>query len=562
MDAPTPASSLAALDTTPSKLRSSLDEPTIKAEYAGHSDNHITFLHPGYDDRSKQSVLLRLQAFDRGGGGLHFGTALAACRIVAGNSKSGSLTRQRDGPKVELQHDELLRHKKYYFYNSDVKNEVYPAYKSFRDWSFPHDDFPFEWSATNTADTDNDNAPPSASGLAAFVSARDKSCRVSESRGADYFESAYLVPRAEADWFEANGMGEYNLSQTLLGDWMLDDVRNSIALRKDIHSAFDDRKFVIVPKQSKWVVQFIGRTNSLGDDFHNTHISLKGVSSQFLYARFAWTIFAFLSSFLNAHISRELLVRLPNGQEAAKKYTFEEIKAEFLPRSRSASPRKRKMTIPEEVQFTTKRVCLERNARRAVGTNQQDNSAYTSLTYTGTSLPGVCSSKSSAQLNIDWQEWIRSRRPSDPSLYCCDYNKAEAESREGIPGKPEWGGAYLCDQCRVWSIWRIGTTVWKRFLESSLFLCDVCFSIPEIMSRCAAGRRKRCGRIDPDIQRRSDEGIEGAFILYSHGRVHFGISGSLFGLYQHRRQNLTNLIAENVKSDYVRLAKKWGGKLK
>jgi hypothetical protein len=261
-------------------------------------------------------------------------------------------------------------------------------------------------------------------------------------------------------------MGEYNLSQTLLGDWVLDDVRNAIALRRDIHSEFDERKFVIASKQSKWVVQFMGHTNSLGDDFQNTQIHLKGVSTHFLYARFAWTIFPFLSSFLNAHISRGLLVRLPNGREAAKKYTFEEIKAEFSSRSRSVSPRKRQMTIPEEVQFTTKRVCMERNARRDMGTNQQDNSACASLTYTSTSRPGVRSPKSPAQSNFDWQEWTRSRRPSDPSLYCCNYNDSEAEAGEGIRESRNGEENTYATNVGVWSIWKIGTTAWKRFPES------------------------------------------------------------------------------------------------
>jgi hypothetical protein len=92
-------------------------------------------------------------------------------------------------------------------------------------------------------------------------------------------------------------MGEYNQNQSLLGDWILDDVCNAIALRKDIHNAFDDGKFAIVPKEPNWVVQFMGHTNGLGNDSHNTHIELKGVSSQFLYARFAWTIFPNLESF-------------------------------------------------------------------------------------------------------------------------------------------------------------------------------------------------------------------------------------------------------------------------
>ena len=438
MDARTPT-------ITPSTLRSSLDESTVKAEYAGNADNYITFLHPGYDDRSKQSVLFRLQAFDRNGGGLHFGTALAACRIVAGNSENGFFRLQRDGPKIDLQHDELLRHKKYYFFHPDIENEVYPIYRSFADWSFPHDNLPAEWSDMNAADAENDSAPPSASGLTAFVSARDKCCRVSEKRGADYFSRAHLVPRSEKDWFETSGMEEYNLNRQLSRDWMLDDVRNAIALRSDIHLAFDDRKFVIVPKESKWVVQFLGQTNGLGHEFHNTHIRLKGISSQFLYARFAWTIFPLLSSFLTAHVSRQLLVRLPNGQEASKEYTFDEIKADFPSRSRSTSPRKRQMIALEEGQSTAKQICLGKGLS-PYGTHL-DGSADGSSTYTDTSLLSGYSPESLTQPAFSRQEWVRMRRPSNPRLYCCNYERAESDARAGAPGKPEWGGAYLCDQC-------------------------------------------------------------------------------------------------------------------
>ena len=177
------------------------DEPHVKARYAGQADHHITFLHPGYDNKSRQSVLLGLQASDRDGSELYFGTALAVSRIVAGNSKTGFLASQRGGRKIDLQHDELLRSRKYYLYNSDVDNAVYPVYRSFRDWSFPHGGLPAEWSAMAAVDTDNDNVPPSVSGMAAYVSAPDKTCRVSGKRGADSFESAHLVPRTEGVGF-------------------------------------------------------------------------------------------------------------------------------------------------------------------------------------------------------------------------------------------------------------------------------------------------------------------------------------------------------------------------
>ena len=121
MDAYTPTLTL-------STLRSSLDNPTVKAEYSDNADDYITILHPGYNDQSKQSVLLRLQVFDRDGGGLDFWTALAACRIVAGSNENGFFKHQRDGHKINVQHDELLRQKIYCFYNPDVENEVYPGY--------------------------------------------------------------------------------------------------------------------------------------------------------------------------------------------------------------------------------------------------------------------------------------------------------------------------------------------------------------------------------------------------------------------------------------------------
>lgn len=267
------------------------------------------------------------------------------------------------------------------------------------------------------------------------MSARDKSCRVSGRRGADYYESAHLVPRSDADWFQINGMGEYNLSQTLLGEWMVDDVRNAIALRRDIHAAFDDRKFVIVPKQSKWVVHFLGQTNSLGDDFHNTHIELKGISPQFLYARFAWTIFPLLSSFLNAHIPRELLVRLPNGRSCKNLYLRGDQGGVYI-----AEPKRQPQEAPDDHSRGSaghREAGLSRRACSSHYGHKPTRRFGTMSADTGTSLSSVSSVESPEQPNFDRQQWIRSRRPSDPSFYCCDYSKAEAAARLGTPGNPD-----------------------------------------------------------------------------------------------------------------------------
>jgi hypothetical protein len=95
------------------------------------------------------------------------------------------------------------------------------------------------------------------------------------------------------------------------------------------------------------------------------------------------------------------------------------------------------MIIPEEAQLTAKRVCPERAAPPTMATSPQDDSVYTLSADTGTSLSSVYSLASPEQPSFDRQEWIRSRRPSDPSLYCYDYRKAEAEAGVGTPGNPE-----------------------------------------------------------------------------------------------------------------------------
>jgi hypothetical protein len=53
--------------------------------------------------------------------------------------------------------------------------------------------------------------------------------------------------------------GQYSQNTSLAGDFVVDDIGNAIALRLDIHKALDDRKFVIIPKEGKWAVHFLGR---------------------------------------------------------------------------------------------------------------------------------------------------------------------------------------------------------------------------------------------------------------------------------------------------------------
>ena len=46
-------------------------------------------------------------------------------------------------------------------------------------------------------------------------------------------------------------MEDYNDNQTLGANDITDDISNAVALRSDVHSCFDELRFVFVPKRSK-----------------------------------------------------------------------------------------------------------------------------------------------------------------------------------------------------------------------------------------------------------------------------------------------------------------------
>ena len=39
---------------------------------------------------------------------------------------------------------------------------------------------------------------------------------------------------------------------------------------------------------------------------------------------------------------------------------------------------------------------------------------------------------------------LKAQPPRDAKVLCCDYNTAEYNSRLGVPGATNFGGAYLC----------------------------------------------------------------------------------------------------------------------
>ena len=126
----------------------------------------------------------------------------------------------------------------------------------------------------------------------------------------DCVERAHLCPRSQQGWFETNNMGQYNRNLLLSGNSVIDDVSNGIAFRSDIHTLFDCCKFVIVPKESRWVAHFCDLTNTAGALYHNTPLEVAfNVFPGLLLVRFAWTVFTFAKRFMEC--GADQYVRLP-----------------------------------------------------------------------------------------------------------------------------------------------------------------------------------------------------------------------------------------------------------
>lgn len=190
---------------------------------------------------------------------------------------------------------------------SEIK--PYPIVPSFRDWSFPHNNLPPEWTACPK--------PPASD---------TSTCCVTGFRMAT--NKCHLVPANQRDWFVNNDMHTLYAS-SLPGS--LGDKANHVLMRADIHSLFDQHRFAVVPKPCitpPGLDHTRTRTSShvfavhvLKDDedsgelyslYHNVALQPSAVSRlscEFLFARFAWSVFAHLQPFLVSSTARYVVVR-------------------------------------------------------------------------------------------------------------------------------------------------------------------------------------------------------------------------------------------------------------
>ncbi|KAF2009685.1 hypothetical protein BU24DRAFT_455619 [Aaosphaeria arxii CBS 175.79] len=312
-------------------MSSDLLQPRKRYERPSHADGghslpinrtyKVYLRHPAYNDSS--NILLALPALNHRQGGIHHETARIACAIIANNSWKGYLTETREGAAVDIESDGILCKRDYYFYMSREDTGGMPT------------------------EVPLDRLLPRRSSLTQATLIRDISCRIT-----NYIEGtepAHLIPRSEELWFRANGMSRYTNRQSPDTE-PINDTLNVLLLRSDIQDLFDQKLFVVVPKSAQLVVHILapGSSPELTDLYHNVALQpLVRIAIEYIFARFAWSIFAHCTDFIVQGLERRLVVRKDEGAISVEDFSGEQCLRIFGRGQTSShpSPRKRSRNI-------------------------------------------------------------------------------------------------------------------------------------------------------------------------------------------------------------------------
>ncbi|KAI1473280.1 hypothetical protein F4774DRAFT_405077 [Daldinia eschscholtzii] len=264
----------------------------------------VKIRHPHYD--LGHSLLFNFPALDDG---IEYDIVWTACCIVLGNAWTRpekdqpylSLSRPRGSPAIVVPANGILPVGTYYLHDplfATDEESPYPITPTFHHWEFPHNNVPSLW-------LEGHGIQPNPSHLYAAspstfrdkVLVRDESCRMTLVRGG--VEQAHWVPISAGDWFNDNMMEEYHSEETSVG---VRDVANTVLLRADVHKIWDSKDMTFVPKRRAGgtyglVMHMLsalhaGARQEKLELWHNRQPhTLYGIRPEFVFARFAWTIF-------------------------------------------------------------------------------------------------------------------------------------------------------------------------------------------------------------------------------------------------------------------------------
>ncbi|EXU95154.1 hypothetical protein X797_011776 [Metarhizium robertsii] len=300
--------------------------------------------------------------------GVHFETMLLACQIIAGNSfETAYLSYDRKGSnRVQLAPCGILMHDHYFLHVpqvDDTDTTSYAVTPNFQEWRFP-DALPQSWGSV--AMTPRDTKP---------------SCII----------SGRIGPRRHTSYPNLTTSG----TLTMLCVTILKAQSRCQTVTTMI---FDDRAFAFVPKLDEeghrhTVVHFLSTTNDSGDaalKYHNRKAhSLDSVAPQFLFARFALTVFACIKDFiLRGERRRIAVVHRGIDSNGSPAWITQEVQMDRAQRhsryggggSRASSPSKRSRPQSESQQGDGQESVQEFGYASEDPENNDDDGRHTSRT--------------------------------------------------------------------------------------------------------------------------------------------------------------------------------------
>ena len=123
------------------------------------------------------------------------------------------------------------------------------------------------------------------------------------------------------------------MDRTRPGTTAVDNSKNGLLLRSDIHTIFDQKHFVIVPKGDSLVVHVVAPvpTSELVRLYYNVELQpLSGMSISCFLARFARTVFVQAMDFVLQEQER-LLVMYEDGKIVSKVFSGKDCANKFGP---------------------------------------------------------------------------------------------------------------------------------------------------------------------------------------------------------------------------------------
>jgi len=134
--------------------------------------------------------------------GVHHGTALTACQILAGNQPgffSTSQNRNDSAHRITQSEDGLLGLLEYYFHLVSPSNHSpYLLCLDFSWWSYPHGSLPPAWVNPAPANDEERVLASHWTTMSTRIKARDSMCCISSWK--DGASTAHIVPRDQERW--------------------------------------------------------------------------------------------------------------------------------------------------------------------------------------------------------------------------------------------------------------------------------------------------------------------------------------------------------------------------